>query len=51
MNNIINEIYNKHIFGSYDLSDEEKDAVINFSDDVIYALDNLLKKLVGEGDA
>lgn len=49
VNNIINEIYNKHIFGSNDLSDEEKDAVINFSDDVTYALDNLLKELVGDG--
>lgn len=51
VNNIINEIYNKHIFGSNDLFDEEKDAVINFSDDVTYALDNLLKELVGENNA
>ncbi len=51
VNNIINEIYNKHIFGSNDLLDEEKDAVINFSDDVTYALDNLLKEMAGENNA
>ena len=46
---IITEIYNKHIFGSNDLTDEEADAVINFSDDVTYALDKALKELVGDG--
>lgn len=51
VNNIINEIYNKHIFGSNDLFDEEKDAVVNFSDDVTYALDNLVKEMVGENNA
>ena len=51
VNNIIKEIYNKHIFGSNDLLDEEKDAVINFSDDVTYALDNLLKEMAGENNA
>ena len=48
VNEIITEIYNKHIFGSNDLTDEEKDAIINFSDDVTYRLDNPLKELVGE---
>lgn len=43
--NIITEIYNKHIFGNNDLEAEEKDAIINFSDDVTYKLDNLLKEL------
>lgn len=48
VSNIITEIYNKHIFGDNDLEAEEKDAIINFSDDVTYAIDNLLKELVGE---
>jgi FtsZ-binding cell division protein ZapB len=47
---IITEIYNKHIFGSNDLTDEEKDAVINFSDDVTSRIDNFLKELVGNND-
>ena len=50
VSNIITEIYNKHIFGSNDLIDEEKDAVINYSDDITYRLNNLLKELVGEKD-
>ena len=48
VNGIITEIYNKHIFGNNDLEAEEKDAIINFSDDITYRLDNLLKELVGE---
>lgn len=49
-NEIITEIYNKHIFGSNDLESDEKDAIINFSDDVTYRLDNLLNELVGGSD-
>ena len=41
---MITEIYNRHIFGSNDLNDEEKDAVINFSDEVTSALEGLVKK-------
>ncbi len=48
--NIIDQVYNKHIFGSNDLTDEEKDAIINFSDDITYKLDNILKELVGVSD-
>ncbi|MBR3974385.1 MAG: hypothetical protein IKJ88_00835 [Clostridia bacterium] len=47
-NKMITEVYNKHIFGSNDLDDAEKDAVINFSDDVTYGLANLLKEMAGE---
>lgn len=41
---IITGIYNKHIFGNNDLEAEEKDAIINFSDDVTYRLEKLSKK-------
>lgn len=51
VNEIITKNYNKHIFDSNDLNDEEKDAVINFSDDVTYAINNLLKEMVGESGA
>ena len=51
VNEIITEIYNKHIFGSNDLTDEEKDSVINFSDDVTSSIDNLLKELAGDSSA
>ena len=47
-NNMITEIYNKHIFGNNDLEAEEKDAIINFSDDVTYGFANLVKETVGE---
>ena len=50
VNKIITEIYNKHIFGDNDLLDEEKDAIINFSDDVTSKVDNILKEMVGEDD-
>ena len=46
---IITEIYNKHIFGYNDLEAEEKDAIINFSDDVTYRLEKLSKEMTGEG--
>ena len=48
MNEIITEIYNKHIFGNNDLVDEEKDAIINFSDDITYKIDNLVKEMAGD---
>lgn len=42
---IIDKHYNNHIFNNkYDLEDEEKEAVINFSDDVTYDIDKLKKK-------
>ncbi|MBR2848789.1 MAG: hypothetical protein IKB87_04980 [Clostridia bacterium] len=44
---MITEVYNKHIFGNNDLEDEEKDAIINFSDDVTFGIDNLVKEMTG----
>ncbi len=41
---IITEIYNKHIFGSNDLTDEEKDAIINFSDDITEKIRKLIEE-------
>ena len=48
INMMITEIYNKHIFGSNDLVAEEKDAIINFSDDVTSGLENLIRKWLGD---
>ncbi len=48
INKIITEIYNKHIFGNNDLNDEEKDAVINYSDDVMHGIAKLLMEMLGE---
>ena len=45
---MITEVYDKHIFGNNDLEDEEKEAIINFSDDVTFEIDNLLKEMTGE---
>lgn len=47
-NKMITQIYNKHIFGNNDLNDEEKDAIINFSDDVVSGFANLVKETVGD---
>ena len=47
-NEMITQIYNKHIFGNNDLNDEEKDAIINFSDDVVSGFANLVKETVGD---
>ena len=47
-NEMITEIYNKHIFGNNDLEAEEKDAIINFSDDVTYGFANLVKEKLGD---
>lgn len=47
-NKMITQIYNKHIFGNNDLNDEEKDAIINFSDDVVSGFANLVKEMVGD---
>lgn len=41
---IIDQVYNKHIFDSNDFTDEEKDAIINFSDDITNKLIEILKK-------
>lgn len=38
---IIDAQYNKHIFGNNDLDDIEKDAIINFSDDISNRIDEL----------
>lgn len=51
VNKIITEIYNKHIFDYNDLTDEEKDAIINFSDDVTYRLNNLVKEIPEDGES
>lgn len=48
INMMITEIYNKHIFGYNDLVAEEKDAIINFSDDVTSGLENLIRKWLGD---
>lgn len=45
---IIDKHYNKHIFGNNDLEDEEKEAVINFSDDVTYDIDKLKEEYKGD---
>ena len=47
---IIDKHYNKHIFVSNDLGDEEIDAVINFSDDVTYDIAELKKKYTEGGE-
>lgn len=39
------EIYNKHIFGSYDLEDEEKEAIMDFSLDITSGFDDLVKEM------
>lgn len=51
VNKMITEIYNKHIFGANDLNDEEKDAIINFSDDVTSEIENILKESVSGNNA
>lgn len=45
---IIDKHYNNHIFGNNDLEDEEKEAVINFSDDVTYDIDKLKEERKGD---
>ncbi len=47
---MITEVYNKHIFGANDLEAEEKDAIINFSDDITSGLDGLVKEMTEEPD-
>ncbi len=49
-NKMITQIYNNHIFGNNDLNDEEKDAIINFSDDVVSGFANLVKEMVAMCD-
>lgn len=45
INDIISKNYNKYIFGGdNDLTDVEKDAIINFSDDTSYDIDLLLEE-------
>lgn len=46
---IIDKHYNKHIFGS-DLEDTEKEAVMDFSGDVTYDIDELKKKYTEGGN-
>ena len=41
---IINKIYNKHIFGEVDLTDTEQEAVMDFSSDISFDLQELKKK-------
>ena len=47
---MITEVYNKHIFGNNDLEAEEKDAIINFSDDITRGFDGLVKEMTEESD-
>lgn len=43
---IIDMHYNNHIFGDNDLDDIEKDAIINYSDDVSYDINKLKEQTV-----
>ena len=43
----VGEIYDKHIFGDYDLSDTEKEAVMDFQADVSGMLDRIAEKYIG----
>lgn len=45
---IIDNHYNRHIFGVEELFDVEKEAVMNFSGDVTYDIAELKKKYTGE---
>ena len=40
----IEDLYNKHIFCSTDLSDTEKEAVMDFSNDLCFIIDELKEK-------
>lgn len=39
---IITEIYNKFIFGDYDLGDEAREAIMDFCVDISHAINNLV---------
>ena len=41
---IIDEIYNRHIFGNNELDDIEHEAIMNFSADISYRIDKLKQK-------
>ena len=43
----VGKIYDKHIFGDYDLSDTEKEAVMDFHVDVSGILDRIAEKYIG----
>ena len=45
--NCVGEIYDKHIFGDYDLSDTEKEAVMDFHVDLDGILDRIAEKYIG----
>ena len=49
-NDKITEIYNNFIFGNNDLEDEEKEAIMDFCNDLTREIDNLVKEMVGEND-
>ena len=42
---MITEIYHKYIFGGYDLEDEEKEAIMDFSLDITSGFDDLVKEM------
>jgi hypothetical protein len=42
---MVTEIYHKHIFGNYDLEDEEKEAIMDFSLDITSGFDDLVKEM------
>lgn len=45
---IITEIYNKFIFGDYDLGDEAIEAIMDFCVDISHDIDNLVKEMTEE---
>jgi hypothetical protein len=47
-NEMVTEIYNKHIFGYFDLDDSEKEAVMNFSGDITFVFDKIVEEMTEE---
>ena len=45
---ILDETYNRHIFGPEDLEDEEKEAVMNFHNDMWSRVEELKKRYLEE---
>ena len=44
---IITKHYNRHIFGTYDLEDEQKEAIMDYSGDITADLDDLRQLYLG----
>ena len=48
---IIDNHYNKYIFGGdNDLTDEQKDSIIDFSDDILYDIDILIEEISSKNE-